>query len=88
MKTLVYEPDPLRARVYLARLGAEAGPIEIVDCLDQAEALLQTGAYERLALHSDVGAESARLTAIQKQTRPEMDVIDLAQWRGGMVRLG
>jgi DNA-binding response OmpR family regulator len=83
MKTLVYEPDPLRARAYAARLGAADGTVDVVSSANHAAQLMQSSQYERLALRrGHPGGECDWLTSMQQMVRPDLDVLDLGQMPG------
>ncbi len=83
MKTLVYEPDPLRARAYASRLGAADGTVDVVSSANHAAQLMQSDQYKRLALRKGhPGGECDWLTSMQQMVRPDLDVLDLGQMPG------
>jgi hypothetical protein len=82
MKTLIYEPDPGRARIHAATMGdAEA---DIARTLAQARLMLLNGRYDRLALKRGAGAARALLGAA-RASNPACIMVDLRSMRARSV---
>jgi hypothetical protein len=79
MRTLIYEPDPGRARGHAAMLGGDAG-IEVARSLAQARLMLLSGRYDRLALKRGAGAARALLGAA-RASNPDCVMVDLRSMR-------
>ena len=80
MKTLIYEPDPGRARGQAALFGDDPTRIDVARSLAEARLKLLNGRYDRLALTRGSGAAKA-LLGVARATSPDCVMVDLASMR-------
>lgn len=80
MKTLIYEPDPGRARGHMAVLSTKAADVHVARSLAEARVMLVNGRYDRLALTRGSGAARA-LLGLARATSPDCVMVDLASMR-------
>jgi hypothetical protein len=80
MKTLIYEPDPGRARGHVALLGGDVDHVDIARSIAEARLMLLNTRYDRLALRRGAGAARA-LLGVARATSPDCVMVDLASMR-------
>jgi hypothetical protein len=82
MKTLVLEPDAMRARGWTALYGGASDVVHVARSAAQARLMLIGGCYDRLCLrmHAQGGASFA-LLAVARAVNPECEIVDLASQR-------
>lgn len=80
MKTLIYEPDPGRARLQCALMGGDGRDVEIARSLAQARIMLLNGHYDRIALRRGAGAARA-LLGVARASNPDCVMVDLRSMR-------
>lgn len=80
MKTLIYEPDPGRARVHATLLGTDVDHVDVAHSLAQARLMLINGRYDRFALTRGAGAARA-LLGVARATNPDCVMVDLRSMR-------
>lgn len=80
MKTLIYEPDVMRARAHVLALDATADSVDLARSLPEAKVLLRSGRYARLALRRGEGAAAA-LLAVARAANPDCVMVDLGSMR-------
>lgn len=82
MKTLVLEPDPMRARGWTALYGEAAGVVHVARSPAQARLMLISGGYDRLCLRMQAqGGASHALLSVAHAVNPECEIVDLASQR-------
>jgi hypothetical protein len=79
MKTLIYEPDPGRARGH-ARVRWRSAHVDVARSLAEARLMLLNNRYDRLALTRGSGAAKA-LLGVARATSPDCVMVDLASMR-------
>jgi hypothetical protein len=79
MKTLIYEPDPGRARGHMASMG-DSTDIDVARSLAQARLMLLNDRYDRLVLKRGSGAARALLGAA-RASNPDCVMVDLRSMR-------
>jgi hypothetical protein len=79
MKTLIYEPDPGRARGHAALLE-DSTEIDVARSLAQARLMLLNDRYDRLVLKRGSGAARALLGAA-RASNPACVMLDLRSMR-------
>lgn len=83
MRTLVFDPDPLRARAYAARVGTENGGVDVVTSPQQAAHMMQSGAYSRLAMRVEQTCPSGQAVLDARQSlQPTCSLVDVARMPG------
>jgi hypothetical protein len=80
MKTLIFEPDPGRARGHAALFGDDPEAIDVARSLAQARLMLVNNRYDRLALTRGSGAAKA-LLGLARATSPDCVMVDLGSMR-------
>ncbi|KPQ17687.1 MAG: hypothetical protein HLUCCO18_04135 [Rhodobacteraceae bacterium HLUCCO18] len=80
MKTLIYEPDPGRARGHVALFGGDADRVDIARSIAEARLMLLNDRYDRLALRRGAGAARA-LLGVARATSPDCVMVDLGSMR-------
>jgi hypothetical protein len=80
MKTLIFEPDPGRARGHVALFGDDPDGVDVARSLAEARLLLLNNRYDRLALTRGLGAAKA-LLGIARATSPDCVMVDLGSMR-------
>ncbi|MBF9059671.1 hypothetical protein HKCCSP123_10810 [Rhodobacterales bacterium HKCCSP123] len=82
MKTLVLEPDPVRARGWMSLYGGAKDVVYVARSTAQARLMLIAGCYDRLCftMGAQRGAGYA-LLSVARAMNPECEVIDLASQR-------
>jgi hypothetical protein len=80
MKTLIYEPDPGRARGHAALFGDDPAHVDVARSLAQARLMLLNNRYDRLALTRGSGAAKA-LLGLARATSPDCVMVDLGSMR-------
>lgn len=82
MKTLVLEPDPMRARGWMTLYGGATDVVHVARSMAEARLMLIAGCYDRLCF--TMGAERGAgyaLLSVARAVNPECEVIDLASQR-------
>ncbi len=82
MKTLVLEPDPMRARGWMALYGGATDVVHVARSMAQARLMLIGGCYDRLCF--TMGAQRGggyALLSVARAMNPECEVIDLVSQR-------
>lgn len=80
MKTLIYEPDPGRARGHVDLFGNDPARVDVARSLAQARLMLVNNRYDRLALTRGTGAAKA-LLGLARATSPDCVMVDLGSMR-------
>ncbi len=80
MKTLIYEPDPGRARGHVDLFGNDTARVDVARSLAQARLMLVNNRYDRLALTRGTGAAKA-LLGLARATSPDCVMVDLGSMR-------
>jgi hypothetical protein len=80
MKTLIFEPDPGRARGHVALFGDDPAHVDVARSLAQARLMLVNTRYDRLALTRGTGAAKA-LLGLARATSPDCVMVDLGSMR-------
>lgn len=82
MKTLVLEPDIMRARGWVALYGGASDVVHVARSAAQARLMLIGGCYDRLCLRLRAqGGASFALLAVARAMNPECEIVDLASQR-------
>ncbi|NKX43837.1 hypothetical protein [Roseicyclus persicicus] len=79
MKTLVLEPDPMRAQSWVALYGGVMGEVHVARSPAQARLMLAGGSYDRLCLAAE-GASLALLSVV-RAVNPGCEIVDLGTRR-------
>jgi hypothetical protein len=82
MKTLVVEPDLVRARGWVALYGGPEDIVHVARSAAQARLMLIGGCYDRLCFC--IGAQSGAtyaLLSVARAMNPDCEVVDLASRR-------
>ncbi|MBF9034487.1 hypothetical protein HKCCE2091_09570 [Rhodobacterales bacterium HKCCE2091] len=79
MKTLILEPDPARARAWIARYGGDEGRCDLARSPAQARLMLIGQSYDRFCLRfGTLMGASHSLLSVARATNPECEIVDLA----------
>lgn len=78
MRTLILEPDPLRARNWAMHFGSACDQCDVARTTAQARLMLIGASYDRLCLQLDqaTGASYA-LLSVARATNPDCEIVDL-----------
>lgn len=86
MKTLILEPDPMRARHWVAHFGAAGSGCDIARSPAQARLLLIAGGYDRLCLTmGDASGARFSLLSVARACNPDCEIVDLASLHSRLV---
>ena len=78
MKTLVLEPDPVRARAWVARYGVAHNSCDVAQSPGQARLMLIAETYDRLCLRpGQLEGQSHAILSVARACNPECEVVDL-----------
>lgn len=78
MRTLILEPDPLRARNWSMHFGTACDRCDIARSTAQARLMLIGASYDRLCLRlGDASGASYALLSVARATNPECEIVDL-----------
>lgn len=82
MKTLILEPDPMRARTWTALYGGAMDVVHLARTAAQARLMLIGGRYDRLCLRmgGQAGGSHA-LLSVARAMNPDCEIVDLASQR-------
>jgi len=82
MKTLILEPDAMRARGWVAMFGTAEDLVHVARSAAQARLMLIGGRYDRLCLRMGrQGGASYALLGVARAMNPDCEVVDLASMR-------
>ncbi len=78
MRTLILEPDPLRARNWALHFGSACDRCDLARSTAQARLMLIGASYDRLCLRlgENAGASYA-LLSVARATNPDCEIVDL-----------
>lgn len=78
MKTLIVEPDPMRARNWSLHFGSACDRCDIARSTAQARLMLIGSSYDRLCLRlgANAGASYA-LLSVARAMNPDCEIVDL-----------
>ncbi|MEM9756596.1 MAG: hypothetical protein AAF914_11415 [Pseudomonadota bacterium] len=79
MKTLILEPDPLRARTLVHDFGGACDRCDTARSPAQARLMLIATTYDRLCLRmGEQGGAAHALLSVARATNPACEIVDLA----------
>ena len=82
MKTLILEPDTMRARSWMAQYGAAEDVVHVAKSAAQARLMLLAGSYDRLCLQmGNQGGASYALLSVARAINPDCEIVDLTSHR-------
>ncbi|MEM9319199.1 MAG: hypothetical protein AAGA70_09355 [Pseudomonadota bacterium] len=82
MKTLVLEPDPMRARHWVLQFGGSCDRCDVARSTAQARLMLIGASYDRICLRlGAMSGASFALLAVARATSPLCEVVDLGSLR-------
>lgn len=82
MKTLILEPDALKARGWTARYGGAKDTVHVARTVAQARLMLIGCAYDRLCLR--MGGQNGTthaLLSVARAMNPDCEIVDLTSQR-------
>ena len=78
MRTLILEPDPLRARHWTLHFGSPCDRCDVARSSAQARLMLIGATYDRLCLRlGDNTGTSYALLSVARATSPDCEIVDL-----------
>ena len=80
MKTLVVEPDAMRARAWVALYGDAFGVVDHARSVAEARLMLAGGSYDRLCLAP--GTATLAILSVVRAVNPDCEIVDLGSLRG------
>ncbi|MEQ8366747.1 MAG: hypothetical protein RIB61_08570 [Roseicyclus sp.] len=82
MKTLILEPDSMRARAWVALYGNAVDDVHVARSAAQARLMLISGSYDRLCLRMDQHDGSGfALLSVARSVNAECEIVDLTSRR-------
>ena len=80
MKTLILEPDPLRAQTWVAQFGGPDAVCHLARSPAQARLMLIGAVYDRLCLRlGELDGQSHAILGVARACNPECEIVDLVR---------
>ncbi|MEM7723646.1 MAG: hypothetical protein AAF376_14935 [Pseudomonadota bacterium] len=78
MKTLVLEPDPVRARALVAIYGSTTDIVHVARSAAQTRLMLMSGCYDRVCLRfGSLNGARFSLLSVARAMNPDCEIVDL-----------